>query len=302
MEKNTLEKSAYREALSYLGDTARGRVEKYISSSGTSEQEVNEIRLRAGGPMALLVSGKNISLGQGLGEGEMREIFKRVAGGAVFAHREDVCRGFISVGRGIRVGVCGQARYEGGRIVGISDVSTLVFRLPGSECSFAHRLYRGWLSIGGGMLICSGAGEGKTTAIRSLARLMGSGGGARRVVVVDERFEFDHAAYRDAQVDVLRGYKRSLGVDIAIRTMSAEVLIVDEISSSEDADAMLAAVGAGVTVIATTHARTMVDAVRREYVKRLVSGGLFNSVCIIKRVGGRYDYTLDKIDFDGLKN
>ena len=296
MEKNNDKCGIYREALSYLGDTERDMIESYISSSGTSESSINEIRLRADGPVTLSVSGKNVSVAKGIGESAMRDIFKRVAGGAVFAHREDLCRGFITVGRGIRVGVCGHARYESGKIVGVGDISALVFRLPSAECSFAPRLYRLWRADMGGMLICSAAGEGKTTAIRSLARLIGSGAGARRVVVVDERMEFDPTAYRDAQVDVLRGYRRSLGVDIAIRTMSAEILIVDEISTAEDADAMLSALGAGVTVIATTHARSLADAMRRDYVKRLVMGGLFDSVCIVKRVGESYDFTHSKIE------
>ena len=145
------------------------------------------------------------------------------------------------------------------------------------------------------MLICSAAGEGKTTAIRALAGLIGSGEMPRRVVVADERCEFNPAEYARAHVDILRGYKRALGVDIAIRTMSAEVLIVDEISSREDATAMLASVGAGVTVIATVHARSLGDAMKRDYVATLVRGGLFESVCVISRKAGSFSYTIDRI-------
>ena len=287
---------AYREALAYLDGDIRRTVEDYVSASGTSEACVNEIRLRARGPTTLCVSGRNVSLGTKVGDDGIKEIFKRVAGGAVFAHREDICRGFITLERGIRVGVCGHARYDGGKIVGVGDISSLVFRLPTGECSFATRLFRRWREIGGGMLICSGAGEGKTTAIRSLARLMGSGEDAKRVVVVDERLEFDTSEYPDAEVDILRGYKRSLGVDIAIRTMSCEVLIVDEISSGEDADAMPSALGAGATVIATAHGRSYRDVMRRHYVRKLVEGGLFESVCIIARTKDSFDFRLERIE------
>ena len=151
------------------------------------------------------------------------------------------------------------------------------------------------------MLICSGAGEGKTTAIRALARLIGSGNNAKRVVVVDERCEFDLAGYSDAQVDILAGYKRSLGVDIAIRTMSAEVIIVDEISSSSDALAMLSALGAGATVVATVHAGSLSDAIKRDYVKTLVLGGLFDSVCVIRKRESQFGFDLQKIDVNELK-
>ena len=150
------------------------------------------------------------------------------------------------------------------------------------------------------MLICSPAGQGKTTAIRSLARLIGSGREAKRVVAVDERCEFDSSEYCDAHVDILRGYRRAVGVDIAIRTMSAEVLIVDEISSSEDAKAMMSALGAGVTVIATAHADSLIGAAKRAYIRELILGGLFDSVCII-RGGAEFSYQLTRIGSDERK-
>lgn len=288
--------SALGAALSYLPASVREQIEGRVKNMHINERSVNEIRLRSPGTSALTVSGENLILPISLGRDDMREIFKRICDGAVFAHRDDVCRGFVTVDGGIRVGVCGHARYDGGRVVGVGDVSALVFRLPGRECSFAKELYVKWQSTGGGMLICSRAGEGKTTAIRSLARLIGSGERPRRVVVADERCEFNVSDYTDAHVDILRGYRRPLGVDIAIRTMSAEVLIVDEISSPEDSRAMLAALGAGVTVIATAHASCLGDAMRRPYVRELVEGGLFGSVCSVKREGTRFTFSLDKID------
>lgn len=279
----------------YLPREVTDEVYAYISRERISDRMISEIRLRAERPSAILVLGKNIALDTRISKESLRDVFKRVCGGAVFAHRDDVARGFVSLEGGIRVGVSGLAKYEGGGLVGVTEVSTLVFRIPSGSCSFARELYKEWLGIGGGMLICSGAGEGKTTAIRALARLIGGAESPRRVVVADERCEFLPEDYQSSHVDILRGYKRSLGVDIAIRTMSAEILIVDEISSREDAEAMLAALGAGVTVIATVHARTLDDAMRRDYVRALVDGGLFASVCLISARGGRYSYRLERI-------
>ena len=145
------------------------------------------------------------------------------------------------------------------------------------------------------MLIYSAAGEGKTTAIRSLARLIGSGKRPYRVVVADERSEFDEGAYRSAHVDVLKGYKRSLGIEIAIRTMSAEVLIVDEISSPEDARALLLAIGAGVDVIATAHGRRVSEISKRPHMRELIEAGLFSSFCSLKREGERFSFCFERI-------
>ncbi len=289
-------RSAFELALTYLTEDAVCIIREYISKTRTSEGRINEIRLRSHGPLALTVSGRNVSLGACIGEDGVKEVFKRICGGAVFAHRDDISAGHVTLDGGIRVGVCGNARYESGRIVGVGKISALVFRIPYGECSFCEELYREWIMHPGGMLICSPAGEGKTTAIRHLARLIGSGERARRVVVVDERFEFDIEFYRNAHVDVLRGYKRTLGVDIAIRTMSAEVIVVDEVGSREDSFALLGALGAGVEVIATAHAVSLESAMRRDYIRELVLGGLFSSVCVIFREGQKYSFSVLPID------
>ena len=245
----------------------------------------------------MAVEGRNVSLGYRVSKEELREIFKKICGGAIYAHRDDMCRGFVTLDGGVRVGICAEARYEKGSVVGVGEISSLVFRIPSAPCSFADELYIKWRSLGeGGMLICSAAGEGKTSLIRSLAGLIGSGGAPLRVVVVDERCEFDVDGYVGAHVDILRGYRRALGVDIAIRTLSAEVLIVDEVSSREDSLAMLASVGAGVRVIATAHARSLADAMQRDYIRGLVMARLFDTVCVISRKNGRFSYTLEPID------
>ena len=293
-------KSVFQIAISNLTPSVADAVLKYLDEYKIRENDVSEIRLRLHGVCALVVRGENRSLSVSLDKSDVKEILRLVTGGALFSHRDEVCRGFISLPLGVRVGVIGRARYEGGRVIGVDEVTSLVFRLPTGECSFARQLYGEWWRLGGGMLICSPAGQGKTTAIRSLARLIGSGREAKRVVVVDERCEFDSSEYCDAYVDILRGYRRAVGVDIAIRTMSAEVLIVDEISSCEDAVAMMSALGAGVTVIATAHADSLIGAAKRAYIRELILGGLFESVCII-RGGGEFSYQLTKIGADERK-
>jgi stage III sporulation protein AA len=293
---------ALKVALACLPARICEQISLFLERRRTSETDVNEIRLRAHGPISLVVRGDNLSLGASAGADVMSETFKRVCGGAIYAHREDICRGFVTLEGGVRVGVSGYARYEGGEMMGVADVSSLVFRIPTGECSFARELYREWLLGEGGLLICSRAGEGKTTAIRSLARLIGSGERPRRVVVVDERCEFDPWEYPDSHVDILRGYRRAAGVEIAVRTLSAQVIIVDEISSGRDSEAMMSALGAGVDVIATAHAESLESALMRDFVRELVDGGLFGRICVIKRVGGSFSFSVEQIDRKRIKS
>ena len=58
---------------------------------------------------------------------------------------------------------------------------------------------------------------------------------------------------------------------------------------------MLASIGAGVTVIATVHARNLQDAMKRDYVATLIRGGLFENVSIISQREGRFSYRMERI-------
>ena len=195
------------------------------------------------------------------------------------------------------MGIGGHAGYDGGRCVGVNDVSALVFRIPSATSEFAEELYLSWLRDGkGGMLIISPPGGGKTTTLRSLAGYVGtSRDGGVRTVIVDERCEIDRDDYLDSQVDILSGYKRHDGIEIAIRTMSPEVIMCDEIFSERDADALIGALGAGITVIATAHGSSKNDIMQRDGIRRLVELGMFDTLVTVTRESADFGYTKERL-------
>ena len=270
-------------------------IENLCRKNGNDTGHINEIRLRAIGRCAVVMNAENFRLNSRIGIDEMRLIFKKVCDMAVFAHRDEIANGFVSITGGGRVGVCGCAKYDGGKMIGVSDITSLVFRIPVGKCDFADKLFRYWSEHGFcGMLICSKAGVGKTSAIRSLAAKAGTGAHPKRVVVVDERCEFDPDMYRDCTVDILKGYKRAKGIEIAIRTMSAEILVVDEIGNEEDSEALMLASGAGVSVLATAHGDDIKQIVSKRSVKRLYEASLFDSYAMISSSGGRREVFIEK--------
>ena len=271
-------------------------VERLCRERGLTLASLNEIRLSAIALSSAVISGRSTPLSVRLGFDEIADVLARACEMAVFAHRDDIANGFITLRGGGRVGVCGYAKYDGGRLVGVSSVSALVFRIPSERCDFIDKLYSYWQRRGcSGMLICSRAGVGKTTAIRALAARAGNVRMPRRVVVVDERCEFDPCAYRDSTVDILRGYKRSRGIEIAIRTMSAEILIVDEIGNDEDSEALMLASGAGVSVVATAHGEDIRAVCKKPSIRRLCDASLFHSYAVVGMRGGGREVCLGEM-------
>lgn len=243
-------------------------------------EDISELRLRAGGLSSITVGRAWYPLFYRVSQAEVAGIFSLLTEGAPYLHRETLARGYISA-FGVRVGVSGEARGGGGEVA-VGEVVSLVFRLGGAVCGFASSLGAKWRELGcPNLLIAAPPLGGKTTALRALAKYIGTGRDAMRVVVADERCEFDTGEYKDATVDVLRGYRRAVGIELAYRTMAAEVIIADEIANKEEAEALLAADGAGVRLISSVHAGSAREVLSRECIGELISRGSFRWVAFI---------------------
>lgn len=283
-----------RAVLDVLPTKIAREIERVLASRRNGMGSVKEIRIRAHGSSTVLCGSESITLYEDCGVVEVGECVRRICDGALYAHRDSIMNGYIPMGRGIRVGLCGSAKYDGKRVVGISDITSLVFRIPGHECAFSSELYRIFCDgIGSGMLIYSPPGVGKTTALRSLAQKIGSGRDALRVAVIDERREFIPEDYENSEVDILEGYKRRIGLEIATRTMSPDVVMIDELLG-EDAAQVMGVVRCGIPLIATAHAGSFEELLSKASLAELISSGVFNTFVGISLDRGVYSLSVDK--------
>lgn len=254
---------------------------------------INEIRIRREGRCSLTFDGESLSLSFSPSAAQTEAILSTMMGGAMYSHRDSIASGYISLAYGIRVGVIGNARYENGSLVGVSDIRSLIIRIPTGICHFADQIYRIFNErTERGMLIYSPPGVGKTTALRSLAMSIG-GAGKRRVSVIDERREFDERDYRLCEVDILRGYKRCAGIEIAVSVTGPQVIIVDEIGG-EDTPGLLSAMRCGVPVIAAIHGASIREIKSKPAMAEMLSSGIFDCFVGISRGRSGYNLTVDR--------
>ena len=250
-----------------------------------------EIRLRSFGVCSLELQGESLPLLSRISEEELEECLEFLTEGSLYAYKDTIIEGYLPLGGGVRVGVGGRAGYDGDRLVGVREIGSLVFRFPSLDFPLGEELCELFRTSRSGMLIYSAPGVGKTTALRVMARILGSGASRSRVAIIDERCEFEPADYVGCEVDILRGYKRAEGLELAARTLSPELIMIDEIGR-EEAKELRSVIRCGIPVIATAHASSIDELFSKPTLAPMLSDGVFDLFVGLSLSQGEIGYVL----------
>lgn len=262
---------------------------------------VQEIRIRAEKPLVLSMGRKTMFVDKAFELSDSIEnsvtasfddivaSFQNVCCYSVYSHQNEIKNGFVTMGSGHRVGICGTAVTSHGEISSVRDISSLNIRIAREIPDAAEELLQRVGSVEGGLLIVGMPCSGKTTILRDLARRISLGIGCRimRTSVVDERSELSGTyagiARNDLGLsDILNGYSKHEGIMQALRTLSPEAIICDEIGASADMRAIEQGINAGVSIVATIHAGSYRELLARSQGKALINSGAFRTVVILE--------------------
>lgn len=212
---------------------------------------------------------------------EIKATADAVSGYSLYAHQNDMANGFITFGNGHRVGFCGTAVTENGRITAVRDVSSLNIRIARQTAADADSLLRG-IGDWNGLLIAGAPCTGKTTLLRAAASRLSScyQYGFAKTVVLDERFEMQGTD--GVNCDVLSGYPKEDALIHAIRVLSPEIIICDEVTSEREATKIIRACNAGVRVVASVHCLKKSDLLCRPVSKKMILSGCFDRIALLR--------------------
>ncbi len=262
-----------------------------------------EIRLRAARPVVLVSDRETLFLyssgrtgdvyspsAVSVTEKQLCDSFSRMCGYSVHSNVAAAANGFLSLAHGHRAGVCGTAVLDSnGAVMTFRDVSSINLRIAHEIKGCAERVFSSVFSNGLTSAIIAGVPmSGKTTVLRDLARLLSGTAGGRfyRTAVIDERGEIGAVSGGSPQcdvgfADVLTGYPKSVGIITALRTLSPQVIICDEIGTADEARRVMEGLNSGVHFVLSIHAQSLQEVYARPGGRELLSSNAFSKLVLL---------------------
>ncbi|MGM9629356.1 stage III sporulation protein AB [Butyricicoccus sp.] len=248
-----------------------------------------ELRLRAGQLPAVTIGGRERLLGsRKLAQNELEETLRRATAYSVHTFADSLRQGFVTVQGGHRIGVCGQTAVQDGKLLSYRHISSLNIRvarqIPGAADAALLDQIREDGQVRSALFLAP-PGRGKTTLLRDLARQLSDSG--IRTALADERAELA-ALYEGVpqfdigtHTDVIDGCPKAEAAMILVKTMSPQLLVLDEITSERDVRAAECASHCGTAVLASAHAWDMDDFRLRPLYRRLLDTQIFTKIFCI---------------------
>lgn len=255
---------------------------------------VQEIRIKANKPVIVNLSYKEIILGFVPSIEELKQILVRISNYSLYAYEEEIRQGYITIKGGHRIGIAGECVLNKGEIKTIRNISSLNIRICHEVKGCSNEVMR-YITKNDSILntlIVSPPKCGKTTILRDMARNISNGMPlynlkGKKVSVIDERSEiascFNGIPQLDIGIrtDILDNCFKKDGMIMAIRSLSPEIIICDEIGTYGEIEALNMVFNSGVNIIVTIHGYSIDDVYKRTVFKELLENSILDRIIVL---------------------
>ena len=255
---------------------------------------VQELRLRIGCAVTFTVQGRQCAASvlpgcppalaaMRLDALQIEEIFYTLCNGSVHTHERELAEGYLTTAAGNRVGVAGQFVQREGQSIALQKVTSLNLRIARS-CAIClppelDKLLEQHFT---GLLVVGEPGSGKTTLLRTIARTLAE---RQRLVAVVDGPGNEHCGRnierQAVKLPLADQVGHRLAVQMALRTLAPQVILLDELGSLEETMALEQGFFSGVDFIASIHAPDAAQAQCRPQVQTLLQRGMLRQLVVL---------------------
>lgn len=275
----------------FIGDTLNS-LDKSIKS------KISEIRLRKNKPIIIYVLNTLYFIEHSgvlsrtlndrcirINEEDFEYICDKLCNHSYHTNMSSLIDGYVTAKNGSRIGVSSTAVYKDDKIYSVKDISSLNIRISHECRNCAKKIIDLTFRKSLPSIIVAGLpGCGKTTFLRDYARLISNGysGAYKKVAIVDERKEIAADFDVGINTDILSGFGKAKGIEIATRTLSPDLIVCDEIGSIDELEKIRYSVSTGVNFAVSIHLKDAEDIFSNIMTDELIKTGQFDFIIILK--------------------
>ena len=272
---------------------------KNLVSNVKGEGYIQEIRIKSDKPLILIFDREEFVTDYLVTNIDIRNIMSKMMNYSLYAYDEEIRQGYITIKGGHRVGLCGSCVLEGEKIKTINNISSINIRVSKQVIGCSDGIFPYLISNGEpeNTVIISPPKCGKTTMIRDLARNFSK---HFKVCIIDERSEIGGLSFGKSSLDIgirtdiLDNCPKDKGIMMAIRSMSPDIIICDEIGTYNDMESILSSICCGIKIITTIHGKDENDLYDRPVFKNILTNNAFQRGVILKaNKVGQVSYIFD---------
>lgn len=259
-------------------------------------KELEEIRVRCGRYISLFYKGEEVLINQQykykIQKEHIREMLEYVSQYSLYAYEEELRQGYITIEGGHRVGFAGKTVIENQRVKTIKWINSANIRVAHEVIGCANPIVNYVYANNQiqNTLIISPPRCGKTTILRDLIRQLSDGNSkikGHTIGVVDERSELG-ACYQGvpqndlgSRTDILDGCPKVEGMMMLVRSMSPQVIAIDEIGMKADIDAIEYISRCGCNMLASVHGTTLEEIKEKPILNTLLDKNIFERYIVL---------------------